>query len=87
MPDQKVNSVNLGGSALHISLSLESKKCVNILLDEMRKLDQDISGDDKNHSALDICLRNQWHHIGEELLKLGGSGKEFDFTPFFYMIK
>ena len=73
MPDKPDSNVQ-GGSALHLALQLQSKKCVKIILDEMKESNLKIAGDDGKHSALDICLRNQWHDIGEELLELGAQG-------------
>ena len=73
MPDQQIEDEKIGGSALHISLALESKKCVEILLSEMSESKLKISGDDETHSALGLALKNQWHDIGEELLTLGAS--------------
>ena len=75
MPDQTVDSIVLGGSALHIGIGLKSKKCVDLLLSEMKRSNGEIAGDDGHHSALAICLQNQWHDTAEELLKLGASGK------------
>ena len=73
MPDQIFDGESVGGSALHIALALESKKCVEILLSEMSESNRKISGDDGTHSALGLSLKNQWHDIGEELLTLGAS--------------
>ena len=73
MPDQQIEDEKIGGSALHISLALESKKCVEILLSEMSESKLEISGDDETHSALGLALKNQWHDIGEELLTFGAS--------------
>ena len=76
MPDQNLEEIVVGGSALHIALSLQSRKCVDIIISKMEESDLEIAGDDENHSALDISIKNQWLDIAKKLLKLGAPGKK-----------
>ena len=57
MPDQESEDGTIGGSPLHLALSLESFKSTEQLMSKMKSDGLELIGDDDKHSALNLALR------------------------------